>query len=320
MKRFALIGAAGFIAPRHMQAIRDTGNELVAALDPKDSVGVIDTYFPRANFFTEFERFDRHCEKLRRRGEGIDIVSICSPNYLHDAHIRFALRIGADAICEKPVVLNPHNVEALQSLEEEFGKRVYPVLQLRLHPEIKRLKALFDEKPKNEKRDVILTYITSRGRWYDVSWKGDLSRSGGVVTNIGIHFFDMLGYLFGGIERSEVQARDTRWASGVLELERAKVSWFLSVDEEDIPGEAREKGKRTFRSITIDGSEVEFSEGFGDLHVETYKEILAGRGFSMRDAVPSIGIAAEIRNAQLSGAAKPAHGFAARRLTAAKPT
>jgi len=299
MKRFALIGAAGYIAPRHMKAIKETGNLLVAAMDRCDSVGIIDTYFPDAAFFTEFERFDRHIDKLRRKGERIDYVSICSPNYLHDAHIRFALRNDADAICEKPLVLNPWNLDALKEIEEETGKKVYNILQLRVHPAIISLKKRVEEesKEKQEKYKIDLTYITSRGKWYFISWKGDINKSGGVATNIGIHFFDMLVWIFGEVEHYEVHySEPLRKMAGYLELEKAEVRWFLSVDSKDLPEVAIKEGKRTYRSITVDGNEIEFSGGFTDLHTVVYQEILEGKGFGIEDARPSIELVYRLRN------------------------
>ena len=293
---FALVGAAGYIAPRHLQAIKDTGNRLIAACDPSDSVGVLDRYFDDVDFFTEFERFDRHAEKLRRLGDDrrIHYVSICSPNYLHDAHIRFSLRIGAHAICEKPLVLNPWNLEALQELERESGKRVYTVLQLRVHPAIVALRQRMQQE-KNRKHEVDLAYITSRGNWYHFSWKGDVKKSGGIATNIGIHFFDMLIWIFGPVQSFNVQYADAKKSSGSLELENARVNWSLSVDRNDLPPQVRAKNKSTFRSIAVDGREIEFSDGFTDLHTVLYREILAGRGFGIDDAFPSVRLAQEIR-------------------------
>lgn len=293
---FALVGAAGYIAPRHLQAIKDTGNRLIAACDPSDSVGILDRYFDDVDFFTEFERFDRHAEKLRRLGEDkrIHYVSICSPNYLHDAHIRFSLRIGAHAICEKPLVLNPWNLEALQELERESGKRVYTVLQLRVHPAIVALRQRIQQE-KARKHEVNLNYITARGNWYHFSWKGDVKKSGGIVTNIGIHFFDMLIWIFGPVQGFDVRYADAKKSSGALDLENARVNWSLSVDRNDLPPEVRTKNKSTFRSITVDGHEIEFSDGFTDLHTVLYREILAGRGFGIDDAFPSVRLAQEIR-------------------------
>lgn len=295
MKNFALVGAAGYIAPRHLQAIKDTGNNLVAALDKFDSVGIMDSYFPKADFFTEFERFDRHLEKLRRNGQQIDYVSICSPNYLHDSHIRFALRQKADAICEKPLVLNPWNVDALEEIEKETGKRVFTILQLRLHPNIIQLKKEVEEAPSDKIFDVNLTYITSRGKWYHHSWKGDESKSGGIATNIGIHFFDMLLWVFGSPKSSKVEKYEDDRAAGYLELKRARVNWMLSINEDHLPAELKQKGKRTYRSLRMDGREIEFSDGFTDLHTKSYSEILAGKGFGLKDARLSIELAHDIR-------------------------
>lgn len=295
---FAMIGAAGYIAPRHMRAIKDTDNELVAALDPFDSVGIIDSYFPDAKFFTEPERFDRHLDKLRRAGNGkVDFVSICSPNYLHDAHIRMALRNGAHAICEKPLVLNPWNLDGLQEIEQETGKKIYTILQLRLHPAIIGLKNLIgNEKRQGSKHKVSLTYITSRGAWYHHSWKGAAEKSGGVATNIGIHFFDMLTWIFGNCEQNVVEANTSTFASGKLELEKASVDWFLSIDRSHLPKAAVETGKTTFRSIVVDEAEIEFSGGFTDLHTASYQHILTEGGFGTEDARKSIQIVHDIRN------------------------
>ena len=295
MKDFALIGAAGFIAPRHLKAIKDTGNNLVAAMDKFDSVGIIDSYFPQADFFTEFERFDRHLDKVRRQGKRVDYVSICSPNYLHDAHIRFALRHQADAICEKPLVLNPWNVDALAEIEKETGKRVYTILQLRLHPTIIKLREEVLASDPNKIFDVNLTYITSRGKWYHHSWKGEESKSGGIATNIGIHFFDMLLWIFGSIEEVKVEQYEEDHASGFLQLKRARVRWSLSINEEHLPEAIKAQGKRTFRSLQMDGSEIEFSDGFTDLHTTSYQEILKGNGFGLHEARPSIELAHQIR-------------------------
>jgi len=293
---FALIGAAGYIAPRHMRAIKDTGNNLVAALDKFDSVGIIDSFFPEAAFFTETERFDRHMDKLRRKGEQkIDYVSICSPNYLHDAHIRLALRNEANAICEKPIVLNPWNVDALSEIEKESGKHIYTILQLRLHPSIIKLKEQVDNGPKDKVYDLDLTYITSRGRWYFISWKGDMIRSGGVATNIGVHFFDMLTWIFGDIKKNEVHVSLEDTAAGFLELEKARVRWYLSLRKDTIPDEAKKEGMSTFRSITMEGEEIEFSGGFTDLHTISYQKILAGEGFGIREGRKSIEIVHNIR-------------------------
>lgn len=307
---FALIGAAGFIAPRHMKAIRETGNNLVAAVDPFDCVGIIDSYFPDANFFVETERFDRHLDKLRRKGEGkVDYVSICSPNYLHDAHIRLALRNEAHAVCEKPLVLNPWNVDPLKEIEEETGKNINVILQLRLHPTILELKKKVENGPKDKIYDIDLTYITSRGRWYFISWKGDVEKSGGVATNIGIHFFDMLTWIFGPVKENKVHHMDRYTAAGFLGLEKARVRWFLSLDCNTIPEAARLNGQRIYRSISIEGEEMGFSDGFGDLHTQSYREILDGKGFSVEDARPSINIVYDIRNAKPLGKTGEYHPF-----------
>ncbi|OPY70013.1 MAG: UDP-N-acetyl-2-amino-2-deoxy-D-glucuronate oxidase [Syntrophorhabdus sp. PtaU1.Bin002] len=300
MKNFALIGAAGYIAPRHMRAIKETGNLLVAALDKNDSVGIIDSYFPGAHFFTEFERLDRHVEKLKRVGEEarVHYVSIASPNYLHDAHIRFALRINADAICEKPLVLNPWNIDALAQFERETGRRINTILQLRLHPAIMALKEQMSSLTSEKKADIDLTYITSRGRWYAVSWKGDTAKSGGVATNIGVHFFDMLHWIFGKTERNTVHLSQPNRTAGYLELERARVRWFLSLDANDLPRAARETNKTTYRSITVNSKEIEFSEGFTDLHTVSYKQILANKGFGLDDTRASIETVYDIRQAK----------------------
>ncbi len=295
-KNFALIGVAGYIAERHLRAIRDTGNQLVAALDPHDSVGILDSYFPKSDFFVEFERFDRHIDKLRRQGTKVNYVSICSPNYLHDAHIRFALRQGADAICEKPMVLNPWNVDALQLFEEETGKHVYNILQLRLHPTIIKLKKEISAAPGDKKFDIDLTYITSRGHWYYMSWKGDIQKSGGIATNIGIHFFDMLIWIFGRIQENTVHILDDDRAAGFIELEHARIRWFLSINYEDIPEIIRIAGQRTYRSILVNNQEVEFSTGFTDLHTKSYRKILEGKGYGIDDIRNAIEIAYQIRN------------------------
>lgn len=309
MKNFALIGAAGFIAPRHLKAIKETNNNLLAALDKHDCVGIMDSYFPQADFFVEYERFDRHIDKLKRQGTKIDYVSICTPNYLHDSHIRFALRQGAEAICEKPIVLNPWNIEALQEIEQETGRKVNTILQLRLHPAIIELKNRIDQGPKDKIYDIDLTYITSRGRWYFISWKGDIQKSGGVATNIGVHFFDMLTWIFGDVKDNKVHLSNPDKAAGYLELERARVRWFLSVDYNDVPQNIKEKGQRTFRSITIENQELEFSEGFTDLHTNSYKGILAGNGFGLSDAKNSIQTVYSIRNSSPLGLVGDYHPF-----------
>jgi UDP-N-acetyl-2-amino-2-deoxyglucuronate dehydrogenase len=305
MKNFAMIGLAGYIAPRHLKAIKETNNNLVAALDKFDSVGIIDSYFPNADFFTEFERFDRHIEKLKRNeGLNIDYMSICTPNYLHDAHIRFALRSGAHAICEKPLVLNPWNLDTLEAIETETQKKVNTILQLRLHESIIALKQQIENGPKDKIYDVDLTYLTSRGHWYYTSWKGDDSKSGGIATNIGVHFYDMLAWVFGPLQNSLVHLHSHDRAAGYLEFKQARVRWFLSINEELLPVEAKEKGQRTYRSITVDGKEIEFSDGFFDLHTKSYKNIIAGKGFGLADAKPSVQLVHDIRNAEIS----PLHG------------
>lgn len=299
---FALIGAAGYIAPRHLKAIKDTGNILVTALDKFDSVGIMDSYFPEAFFFTEPERFDRHLDKLRRNGtQKIDYVSICSPNYLHDAHIRLALRNQANAICEKPLVLNPWNVDALQEIEKETGKKINTILQLRLHPAIIALKKQIEEAPADKVFNIDLTYITSRGRWYYISWKGDVEKSGGVATNIGIHFFDMLLWIFGDLQSSIVHVSKPDMAAGFLQLKKARIRWFLSINENSLPDYVVKSGKRTFRSLSIEGQEFEFSEGFTDLHTVSYENIMQNKGFTLNDARPSIELAYSIRNAEPAG-------------------
>jgi UDP-N-acetyl-2-amino-2-deoxyglucuronate dehydrogenase len=300
-KNFGIIGVAGYIAGRHLHAIKETGNNLLASLDKFDSVGRIDNFFPESDFFVEFERFDRHFDKLKRTGTKIDYVSICSPNYLHDSHIRFALRHQAEAICEKPIVLNPWNIDALQEIENETGRKIYTVLQLRLHPKILELREKIRKGPAGKVYDIDMTYVTSRGNWYSISWKGDIQKSGGVSTNIGIHFFDMLGWIFGPSKKNIVHLSEPLKAAGFLELENARVRWFLSLDYNDIPASFKETGKRTFRSITVDGEEIEFSEGFADLHTLTYKEILAGRGFGLKEARQSVEIAYTIRNSKPAG-------------------
>jgi UDP-N-acetyl-2-amino-2-deoxyglucuronate dehydrogenase len=300
-KNFGIIGVAGYIAVRHLNAIKETGNNLLASLDKFDSVGRIDNYFPESDFFVEFERFDRHFDKLKRTGTKIDYVSICSPNYLHDSHIRFALRHQAEAICEKPIVLNPWNVEALQEIENETGRKIYTILQLRLHPKLLELREKIKNGPKDKVYDVDMTYITSRGNWYSISWKGDIQKSGGVATNIGIHFFDMLSWIFGDTRKNIVHMNEPNKAAGYIELENARVRWFLSLDYKDIPESVIRSGKRTFRSITVNGEEIEFSEGFADLHTTSYKEILAGRGFGLKEARQSVETAYIIRNSKPVG-------------------
>ena len=300
MKNFAIIGVGGYIAPRHLKAIKETGNNLLVALDKSDSVGIMDSFFPKADFFTEPERFERHVYKTQHgSGEKIDIFSICTPNYLHDAHIRMALLNGADAICEKPLVLNPWNIDALSELEKETGHKIYNILQLRLHPAIINLKKKIEAGDPNKIYDVDLTYITSRGKWFHYSWKGDIAKSGGLATNIGIHFFDMLQYIFGKKKMLVVHHRDNHVVSGYLELEKARVRWFLSVDSEYLPDDIKAKGQTTYRSIQIAGDELEFTGGFTDLHTESYKNILAGNGFGIQNAKPSIEMVHYIRNAEI---------------------
>ena len=297
IKNFGLIGVAGYIAVRHLNAIKETGNRLLASLDPFDSVGIIDAYFPESDFFVEFERFDRHFEKLKRTGTRFHYVSICSPNYMHDSHIRFALRQQADAICEKPVVLNPWNIDALMEIEKETQRKVYTVLQLRLHPSIIKLKKQIENEPEGKVHDIDLTYITSRGNWYHFSWKGDIHKSGGVATNIGIHFFDMLTWIFGKAKSVNVHMSKPDKVAGYMELEKARVRWFLSLDSNDLPADIAARGQRTYRSLEIGDQELEFSGGFADLHTETYRDILSGKGYGLADARHSVEIAHKIRNA-----------------------
>ena len=309
MKKFALIGAAGYVAPRHLKAIKETGNELLAAIDPHDAVGVMDSYFPQASFFTEFERFDRHLDKLRRNKEGVDFISVCSPNYLHDAHIRYGLRQGSEVICEKPLVLNPWNVDALSDIERETGKKVYTILQLRLHPSVIELKKAVEAAPPDKVFDVRLTYITSRGKWYYASWKGDQSKSGGVATNIGIHFFDMLQWVFGSVQGSELHLSGHDRQAGVLHLKRARVQWFLSIQEDTLPPKVVEAGGRTYRALELDGKEWEFSSGFTDLHTRAYEAILAGNGHGIEDARAGVDLVHKIRNSAVRIDAENAHPF-----------
>ncbi|GJQ34876.1 MAG: UDP-N-acetyl-2-amino-2-deoxy-D-glucuronate oxidase [Anaerolineaceae bacterium] len=308
-KNFAVIGVGGYIAPRHLRAIKDTGNRLVAAVDPKDSVGILDQYSYDVKFFTEIERFDRHLEKLRRgfEAERIHYVSICSPNYLHDAHCRLALRVGADVVCEKPLVINPWNLDALEEIEAETKHRIFTILQLRVYPSLIKLRETL--RSAKDIHDVELTYITSRGPWYQVSWKGDHDKSGGVATNIGIHLFDLLMWLFGSVNGIKVYHKDDERMSGFIELERARVRWFLSVDKNDLPEQANTNGKTTYRSITVDGKEIEFSEGFTDLHTKVYEETLAGRGFGIKEARPSVQLTHDIRQSPLSPIDTLAHPF-----------
>jgi UDP-N-acetyl-2-amino-2-deoxyglucuronate dehydrogenase len=309
-KSFALVGAAGYIAPRHMKAIKETGNILRAAIDPYDGVGIIDSYFPETTFFTQIERFDRYIDKQRRQGDPIDYLTICSPNYLHDAHIRLGLRSRMDVICEKPIVLNPWNIEALIDLEKEFEKKVYAILQLRLHPAIKELKNKIENGPRDKIYDIDLVYLTSRGNWYYTSWKGDESKSGGVATNIGVHFFDMLTWIFGPVKQNIVHVHSHDRCAGFMELEKARVRWFLSIDVNTIPENVRNSGKRTYRRLIIEDNELEFSEGFTDLHTQSYRGILSGEGFSIIHARPSIQIVHDIRQATPVGLIGDYHPFA----------
>lgn len=295
MKKFGITGVAGYIAPRHLKAIKDTGNILIAAADPHDSVGILDQYFPDAAFFTEIERFDRHLDKLRRSGDGIDYLSICSPNNLHDAHIRLALRNDAHAICEKPLVLNPWNLDLLEKLELEYNKKIYTVLQLRVHPSLTELKDKIGKDKRKNKYKVDLTYITSRGKWYDYSWKGDIHKSGGVATNIGVHFFDLLIWLFGKPVNQKTLLYKSNKMKGELELELANVDWYLSIDKADLPSDVKKNGRATYRSIKIDGEEIEFTDGFTELHTEVYKRTLDGNGFTISDARASIEFVERLR-------------------------
>ncbi len=313
-KKFGLIGLGGYIAPRHLKAISDTGNELVSALDKNENVGIIDSYFPNADFFTEFERFERHVDKIKRTPNKIDYISICTPNYLHDSHIRFALRSEADAICEKPLVLNPWNVDALAKYEEETNKKVYNILQLRLHPSIAALKKQIESAPSDKIYDLDLTYITSRGHWYFASWKGDESKSGGIATNIGVHFYDMLSWVFGDVQKNIVHVYEPKRASGYLEFKQARVRWYLSVDYNAIPDEIKAKGLRTYRSILMEGKEIEFSGGFTDLHTKSYEQILSGKGFGLQEARQSIQIVHDIRNAKPIGLRDDYHPFAKKEI------
>lgn len=315
MKQFALIGAAGYIAPRHMKAIKETGNHLVAAMDTNDSVGVIDSHFPEADFFVEFERFERHISKLRyEQNFTLDYVSICTPNYLHDSHIRFALRHEADAICEKPLVLNPWNIDALQAEEMRSGHKIHNILQLRVHPSIIALKNKIAQGPKDKMYEVDLTYLTSRGNWYYTSWKGDAHKSGGIATNIGVHFYDMLSWIFGDILENKVHVHTHDRAAGYLEFKQARVRWFLSINADVLPEEVVAKGQRTYRSITIDGEELEFSAGFADLHTRSYEQILAGNGYGLEDARQAVEIVHGIRNAEVIGLKGDYHPFATKKL------
>jgi UDP-N-acetyl-2-amino-2-deoxyglucuronate dehydrogenase len=294
-----------------MKAIKDTGNELLSAIDKHDSVGVIDSYFPNASFFTEFERFDRHVEKLKKLGSPIDYFAVCSPNYLHDAHCRFALRYGADVICEKPLVLNPWNLDSLEEMEKESGKKVYTILQLRLHPNILALKKRVEEAPADKVFDFELTYITSRGSWYYTSWKGDIHKSGGIATNIGVHFFDMLTWIFGDVKSNEVHVHQHDRAGGTIEFSKAKVRWFLSINEHTLPESAIRQGKRTYRSVKLEGEEIEFSDGFTELHTQSYQQILAGNGYGISDTRKALELVYDIRNKTVTGLKGDHHPFCA---------
>ena len=311
MKNFGIIGVGGYIAPRHLKAIKETGNNLIVALDKNDSVGIMDSYFPQCSFYTEYERFDRFVEKIKHTEDKLDFVTVCTPNYLHDSHIRFGLRAGADVICEKPLVLNPWNIDALQKMEEQTGKKVYNILQLRLHPAIIEWKNMIDNGPKDKVYDVDLTYITSRGLWYYTSWKGDSSKSGGVATNIGVHFYDMLSWIFGNIQENIVHIYEHDRAAGLLRFEKARVRYFMSINADTLPKQALEQGKRTYRKMEMDGKEIEFSDGFTELHTESYKKILAGEGFGLDQAYQSIKIVHDIRNSKAIGLKGDYHPLAA---------
>lgn len=311
MKNFGIIGVGGYIAPRHLKAIKETGNNLIVALDKNDSVGIMDSYFPQCSFYTEYERFDRFVEKIKHTEDKLDFVTVCTPNYLHDSHIRFGLRAGADVICEKPLVLNPWNIDALQKMEEQTGRKVYNILQLRLHPAIIEWKNMVDNGPKDKVYDVDLTYITSRGLWYYTSWKGDSSKSGGVATNIGVHFYDMLSWIFGSIKENIVHIYEHDRAAGLLLFERARVRYFMSINADTLPKQAVEQGKRTYRKMEMDGKEIEFSDGFTELHTESYKKILAGEGFGLEQAYQSIKIVHDIRNTRPIGLKGDYHPLAA---------
>lgn len=315
-KNFALIGAAGYIAPKHLEAIKATQNHLLAAMDKSDSVGIIDRYFRRVDFFTEFERFDRHIERLKRKDKSLDYLAICTPNYLHDAHIRFGLRTGADVICEKPIVLNPWNIEGLQQIESETNKKIHTILQLRHHPAILELKNKIENSPKDKIHDIDLTYITSRGNWYYTSWKGDLSKSGGIATNIGIHFFDMLQWIFGPVVSQTVHLSEHDRTAGFIHLEKANVRWFLSINYDTLPQEIKAKGDSTFRSIRVNNEEIEFSGGFTNLHIKSYEAVLSGAGFGLKDAAPSIQLAHDIRKSKATGLQGDYHPMAALKTSA----
>ena len=311
MKNFAIIGLGGFVAPRHLQAIKDTGNRLVAAYDISDSVGILDSYFPNADFFTEQELFDRHCTKIKNTDKKIDIISVCTPNYLHDSHTRYALRLGCDVICEKPLVLNPWNIDALERVEEETGHKVNNILQLRLHPSVIALKQKIENGPQDKVYDVDLTYITSRGKWYYASWKGDPRKSGGIATNIGIHFYDMLAFIFGEVQENIVHVSSHDRLAGMIRFKKARVRYFLSINAKTLPAEVAATGQRTYRSITIGDEVFEFSDGFTDLHTESYRQILAGKGFGLDEVKTCIQIVYDIRNAKPIGLVGDYHPLAA---------
>lgn len=315
MKNFALIGAGGYIAPRHLRAIKDTGNNLIAAYDKFDSVGIMDSFFPDCSFFTENEQFDRFCSKVRNTENNIDWISICTPNHTHDAFIRYGMRIGANVICEKPVVLNPYNIDALMDIEKETGCKAYNILQLRLHDSIIALKKKIEEGPKDKIYDIDLTYITSRGNWYYTSWKGDIHKSGGVATNIGVHFYDMLTWIFGEVKENIVHVMSHDRVAGYLELEKARVRYFLSINSDHLPENAVQGEKKTYRTITIDGDEFEFSEGFTELHTKSYKHILNGDGFRISEAKRCIEIVSDIRNSAPIGLKGDYHPLAKFPLT-----
>lgn len=315
MKNFAIIGVGGYVAVRHLKAVKETGNRLLSAYDRCDSVGVLDSYFPEAAFFTEQELFDRHNSRLKERGMALDYVSVCTPNYLHDAHTRYGLRLGADVICEKPVVLNPWNIDALEHVEQETGHKAYTILQLRLHPSVEALKKAVEASPRDRKYDIDLTYITSRGNWYYASWKGDAHKSGGIATNIGVHFYDMLTWIFGDVQQNVVHVASHDRVAGFLELERARVRYFLSINSEHLPEAARRQGLRTFRAIMVDGKEYEFSQGFTELHTQSYRNILDGKGFSISEARRCIQIVHDIRNSEPAGLVGDYHPMAKFPLT-----
>ena len=309
MTNFALIGAAGYIAERHMQAVKETGNQLIAATDQFDVMGRMDSYFPEAEFFLEFNAFEQFVANQQKTNDRIEYISICSPNYLHAKHIQSALNRQAFAICEKPLVLNPEEIVAIEKTQQTTGKKAFNILQLRLHPTIIALRDKIQNGPKDKIYDIDLTYITSRGKWYYKSWKGDITKSGGVATNIGIHFFDMLSWIFGEVTQSVVHHYDSNKAAGFLQLKNARVRWYLSLDYNDIPEVAKANGMRTYRSITVEGEEIEFSGGFTDLHTQTYQHILAGNGFGLEDAKPCILLTHDIRNAKPTGAVGDFHPF-----------